>query len=74
MCICVCVQAVVHITVQWSAQVGVAPLEIRHRLGRTPTGTFARRIVVQVPDDLPVLSQTKCSPTLPPECPNALIM
>ena len=58
-------QAVVHITVQWSAEVGVAPLEIRHRLGRTPTGTFARRIVVQVPDDLPVLSQTKCAKPTP---------
>ena len=46
-------------TLHWSSEVGLAPLEIRHRIGRIPSGTFKRRIVVQLPDELPVLKQTK---------------
>ena len=52
--------AACHFTVHWAADLGVAPLEIRHKLGRVPTGTFVRRIVVQLPDTLPVLQKEKC--------------
>ena len=52
--------ASVHITIHWSSEVGVAPLEIRHRLGRVDPGVkFSRRVVVQLPEDIPVLKQTK---------------
>lgn len=46
-----------HMTVNWAPEVGVAPLEIRHKIGRVVVGRFARRIVVQFPPDLPVLRE-----------------
>ena len=47
--------ATCHLTVYWSEALGIAPLEIRHKLGRVPTGPCTRRIVVQLPAELPVL-------------------
>ena len=45
------------ITVHWSTQIGLPPLEIRHKIGRVPSGRFTRRIVVTLPEPacLPVL-------------------
>ena len=42
-------------TIHWSAKLGLAPLEIRHKIGRVTTGRFERRIVVQLPAEMPVL-------------------
>ena len=47
--------AVCHITVHWSAEIGLAPLEIHHTIGRVPVGRFTRRIVVNLPGEIPVL-------------------
>lgn len=47
----------VHITVHWSAQIGVAPLEIRHQIGRVPSGRWQRTLVVQLAPELPVLRE-----------------
>jgi hypothetical protein len=46
--------ATVHIRVHWGAEIGVAPLQIVHKLGRETlgretSGVFARHIVVQLP-------------------------
>jgi uncharacterized membrane protein YgcG len=46
---------VVALTVHWAASLGLAPLEIRHKIGRTGVGRFERRVVVQLPEAMPVL-------------------
>jgi hypothetical protein len=45
------------ITVHWAAEVGIAPLEVRHKIGRVAVGRFERRIVVQLPSETPVLPE-----------------
>ena len=52
-----------HMTVHWASEIGVAPLEIRHKLGRVPVGRFTRRIVVQFPTELPVLREGAATTT-----------
>ena len=54
-----------HLSVHWAAEIGLAPLEIRHTLGRLPTGSFTRRIVIQLPSELPVVPRDKCRFTAP---------
>ncbi|KOO53378.1 endcodes part of kinesin [Chrysochromulina tobinii] len=44
---------VVVLRVDWAEELGLAPLEIRHRVGRAPR--FERRVVVQLPAEMPVL-------------------
>ena len=41
----------------WSQQLGVAPLEIRHQIGRVPSGRFNRVLVIQLPAEFPVLRE-----------------
>jgi len=52
-----------HMTVHWASEISVAPLEIRHKLGRVPVGRFTRRIVVQFPAELPVLREGAATTT-----------
>ena len=41
-------------TIHWAADFWMAPLQIRHKIGRVAVGRFERQVVVQLPKELPV--------------------